>query len=112
VHHLSYPAQITFAFLDGEPLQIYAFIIVFTGACSIPIRCPLFLSATPIGSAARCVLPGIVDFIVMSPLFFQMAARTRRKAKTTSESQLLRGRGEGVGEKRMAGVQVLPHLAD
>ena len=40
LHNMSYPAQIAFAFLDGEPIQIYAFIIVFSGVVIYPYAVP------------------------------------------------------------------------
>lgn len=85
LHHMSYPEQIAFAFLDGEPMQIYAFIIVFSGAVLYTYHVPTqFLSAyaDQASAGALLLLPGIVDVAVMSPLFFrwlnQMETRARR----------------------------------
>lgn len=88
LHHMSYPAQIAFAFLDGEPLAIYAFIIVFSGVIlyhyAVP---PQFLSAyaDQASAGALLLLPGIVDVAVMSPLFFRWLRQMEEKAKRNDE---------------------------
>ncbi|HEY1350327.1 MAG TPA: cytochrome c oxidase assembly protein [Ktedonobacteraceae bacterium] len=85
LHRLSYPAQIAYAFLDGEPLTIFAFLLVFSGAVFYPCAVPTqFLSAyaDQASAGALLLIPGIVDLVVMSPLFFrwlqQMEERARR----------------------------------
>ncbi len=88
LHHMSYPAQIAFAFLDGEPLQLYAFIIVFTGVVLYPYHVPAqFLSAYADQASAGALLlvPGIVDFAVMSPLFFRWLREHEEKARLNDE---------------------------
>lgn len=85
LHQMSYPAQIAFAFLDGEPLTISAFLLVFSGVVLYPPALPAqFLSdsADQTSAGALLLIPGIVDLVVMSPLFFrwlqQMEERARR----------------------------------
>lgn len=88
LHHMSYPAQIAFAFLDGEPLAIYAFIIVFSGVVLYPYAVPTqFLSAYADQSSAGALLllPGIVDLVVMSPLFFRWLHQLEEKARRNDE---------------------------
>lgn len=88
LHNLSHPAQIAFAFLDGEPLQIYAFIIVFSGIVLYPYAVPpQFLTqyADQAAGGALLLLPGIVDFVVMSPLFFRWLRQMDEKAKRNDE---------------------------
>lgn len=88
LHHMSYPAQIAFAFLDGEPMQIYAFIIVFTGVVIYPYAVPAqFLGAFADQASAGALLlvPGIVDFVVMSPLFFRWLREQEAKARLNDE---------------------------
>lgn len=88
LHHMSHPAQIAFAFLDGEPLQIYAFVIVFTGVVIYPYAVPpQFLStyADQAAAGALLLLPGIVDWVVMSPLFFRWLGELEVKAKRNDE---------------------------
>lgn len=88
LHNMSYPAQIAFAFLDGEPLQIYAFIIVFSGVVIYPYAVPAqFLStyADQASAGALLLLPGIVDLVVMSPLFFRWLRQLEEKARRADE---------------------------
>ena len=88
LHNLSHPAQIAFAFLDGEPLQIYAFIIVFSGIVLYPYSVPpQFLTqyADQAAGGALLLLPGIVDFVVMSPLFFRWLRQMDERAKRNDE---------------------------
>lgn len=84
LHRLSYPAQIAFAFLDGEPLALYAFLIVFSGAILYPYAVPVqFLSAyaDQASAGALLLIPGIVDLVVMSPLFFRWLRQIEEKAR-------------------------------
>jgi len=84
LHHLSHPGQIAFAFLDGEPLQIYAFILVFSGVVIYPYAVPAQLFnafADQASAGALLLLPGIVDLVVMSPLFFRWLRDIDEKAK-------------------------------
>ncbi len=107
-HQMSYPAQIAFAFLDGEPLAIYAFIIVFSGVVLYPYAVPTqFLSAyaDQASAGALLLLPGIVDLVVMSPLFFRWLHQLEEKARRNDEriQALLEARGweEGKEENEM-----------
>lgn len=84
VHRLSYPAQIAFAFLDGEPLALYAFLLVFSGATLYPYAVPAqFLSAyaDQASAGALLLIPGIVDLVVMSPLFFRWLHQIEEQAR-------------------------------
>jgi putative membrane protein len=88
LHHMSYPAQMAFAFLDGEPLQLYAFLIVFGGAILYPYQVPSqFLSAyaDQASAGALLLLPGIVDVAVMSPLFFRWLGQIEERARRNDE---------------------------
>lgn len=88
LHHMSYPVQIAFAFLDGEPLQLYAFVVVFTGLVFYPYHVPpQFLSvyADQASAGALLLLPGIVDLVVMSPIFFRWLAQIEAKARVNDE---------------------------
>lgn len=84
LHDLSHPAQIAFAFLDGEPLAIYAFILVFSGVVIYPYAVPAQLFnayADQAAAGALLLIPGIVDLVVMSPLFFRWLHDIDEKAK-------------------------------
>lgn len=85
LHKLSYPAQMLYAFLDGQPLDFYALIIVFTGVVVYPYAVPAQLGigafADQASAGALLLLPGIVDLVVMSPLFFRWLGQLEEKAK-------------------------------
>ena len=121
LHHMSYPARIAFAFLDGEPMQIYAFIIVFSGVVIYPYAVPgQFLSpfADQASAGALLLLPGIVDFIVMSPLFFRWLRQNEEKARINDEriQALLEARAraelEEAEDVEEESYQNAPELAD
>jgi putative membrane protein len=113
LHHMSYPAQIAFAFLDGEPLQLYAFIIVFTGVVLYPYHVPAqFLSsyADQASAGALLLVPGIVDFAVMSPLFFRWLREHEEKARLNDEriQAILEARACAEDEEEEVGSLTLP----
>lgn len=84
LHPRSYLAQIAFAFLDGEPLAIAAFLLAFSGVAFYPYAVPAqFLSASADQAAAGALLliPGIVDLVVMSPLFFRWLQQIEERAR-------------------------------
>jgi len=84
LHQMSYPAQIAFAFLDGEPLTIYAFLLVFSGVVLYPGAVPaqfLSASADQTSAGALLLIPGIVDLVVMSPLFFRWLHQMEEQAR-------------------------------
>ncbi|WP_052889806.1 cytochrome c oxidase assembly protein [Thermogemmatispora carboxidivorans] len=83
---LSYPAQMLYAFLDGQPIDIFAFLLVFSGAIFYPIyarqphprMAPL---SDQEAAGAMLLVPGLVDLIVMTPLFFRWLAALEEKAR-------------------------------
>jgi cytochrome c oxidase assembly factor CtaG len=88
-HKLSYPQQMLYAFLDGQPVDIFAFLLVFTGVVfykhyAIP---PQFIAwgysavADQTIGGAFLLVPGLVDLVVMSPLFFLWLSQIERQAK-------------------------------
>lgn len=84
LHRLSYPAQMLYAFLDGQPMDIYALLIVFTGVVLYPYAVPAQLNigafSDQAAAGALLLLPGIIDLVVMSPLFFRWLAQIDEKA--------------------------------
>ena len=83
---LSYPLQMLYAFLDGQPVDIYAFLLVFSGVVIYPyfaippqIGIPAF-SDQAVGGALL-LIPGLVDLVVMSPLFIRWLAQMEEKQK-------------------------------
>ncbi len=93
LRRLSYPLQMLYAFLDGQPVDIFAFLLVFTGAIFYPyyqIPAPLAqlgLTAYPLQAAGGTFLmiPGLVDLIVMTPLFFRWLGQMETRAKITDQ---------------------------
>jgi cytochrome c oxidase assembly factor CtaG len=93
--NLSYPTQMLYAFFDGQPVDIFAFLLVFTevviythAGYHIPQSWINYgyspLADQTIGGAFLLV-PGIVDLIVMSPLFFRWLAQLEQKQKILDE---------------------------
>jgi cytochrome c oxidase assembly factor CtaG len=86
---LSYPQQMLYAFLDGQPVDIFAFLLVFTGVVfykhyAIPsqlIGWGYSAVADQTIGGAFLLVPGLVDLVVMSPLFFLWLSQIERQAK-------------------------------
>ena len=93
--NLSYPLQMLYAFFDGQPVDIYAFLLVFTGVIfytnyNIPPALVQFgytSLADQTSSGAILLIPGLVDLIVMSPLFFRWLAQIERQAKIADQQR-------------------------
>jgi cytochrome c oxidase assembly factor CtaG len=94
LHKLSYPAQMLYAFLDGQFLDIYALIIVFSGVVLYPYNVPAQLNigafADQASAGALLLLPGIVDLVVMSPLFFRWLGQIDARALQDDERRQAR----------------------
>ncbi len=85
-HSLSYPLQMLYAFLDGQPVDIYAFLLVFSGTVIYPYYAiPPQLGITAYGDQAAggalLLIPGLVDLVVMSPLFIRWLAQMEERQK-------------------------------
>nr|BBH92595.1 hypothetical protein KTA_07940 [Thermogemmatispora argillosa] len=83
---LSYPAQMLYAFLDGQPIDIFAFLLVFSGTIFYPIYArqahPLIAPLSDQEAAgAMLLVPGLVDLLVMTPLFFRWLAELEARAR-------------------------------
>ncbi len=89
MRHLSYPAQMLYAFFDGQPVDIFAFLLVFTEVLMYPgYHVPsLWVAygysplADQIVAGAFLLVPGLVDLLVMSPLFFRWLAQIEERQK-------------------------------
>lgn len=94
IRKMSYPMQILFAFFDGQPVDILAFVLVFSEVSmypyyNIPVQLHLGSGlginftrfADQAAGGALLLVPGLVDIGVMTPLFFKwfglMEQRTR-----------------------------------
>jgi cytochrome c oxidase assembly factor CtaG len=86
LHKISYPVQIFYAFFDGQPVDIFALVLVFSGVpfyphYALPAQLGLSRFADQALGGAFLLVPGLIDLAVMSPLFFrwlgQIEAKTR-----------------------------------
>lgn len=83
--HMSYPMQMAYAFFDGQPMEILAFVLVFTQSTiyhyAIPAPLHFAVFSDQATGGAILLVPGLVDIGVMTPLFFrwfwQIESRTR-----------------------------------
>lgn len=98
VRRLSYPLQMLYAFCDGQPVDIFAFILLFTGVAiysgyAIPPQLNLSAFSDQAVAGAMLLIPGIVDLLVMSPLFIlwlrQIEQRTLQADQKRLEAALL-----------------------
>ncbi len=92
---LSYPMQMLYAFFDGQPVDIYAFLLVLTGAVMYThyIIPPQFIAwgysavADQTIAGAFLLIPGLVDLVVMTPLFFRWLGQIEQKAKLDDQKR-------------------------
>lgn len=73
---MSYPAEMLYVFFDGIPFEIFAFLLVFSGTTiyphySVPPGLGLPEYSDQAASGAMLLFPGVVDLIIMTPLFFK-----------------------------------------
>jgi cytochrome c oxidase assembly factor CtaG len=90
LHKMSYPMQMLYAFLDGQPVDIFAFLLVFSGVViypfyTVPTQLGISAFADQAVGGALLLLPGLVDLVVMSPLFFFWLAQIEQKAKIADQ---------------------------
>ncbi len=90
LHKMTYPMQMLYAFLDGQPLDIFAFLLVFSGVViypyyAVPPQLGVSAFADQAVGGALLLLPGLVDLVVMSPLFFLWLGQLEQKAKIEDE---------------------------
>jgi len=112
LHQLSYPAKMLYAFLDGQPMDVYALIIVFGGVVIYPYNVPVQLNigayADQASAGALLLLPGIVDFVVMSPLFFRWLGQLEENARRNDERRQARREAQERAELLAAEEEELP----
>jgi cytochrome c oxidase assembly factor CtaG len=83
---LNLPLQMAYAFFDGQPVDIFAFVLVFSGVAIYPLyTVPHLLILTAFGdqtvAGAILLIPGLVDLGVMSPLFMRWLGQMEQHAK-------------------------------
>ncbi len=90
---MSYPIQMVYAFFDGQPVDIFAFILVFTGVTiyqfyAIPQQLGLSTFADQAIGGALLLVPGLVDLVVMTPLFFRWLGQIENQTKRADGERL------------------------
>jgi len=90
LRRLSYPQQMLYAFLDGQPVDIFAFLLVFSGVVFYPrymvppqLGIPAFADQAVGG--ALLLLPGLVDLLVMTPLFFRWLGQIEERSRINDQ---------------------------
>lgn len=83
---MSYPMQMLYAFFDGQPVDILAFILVFSGVTiypyyAIPPQLEISSFADQAVGGALLLIPGLIDLVVMSPLFFRWLGQIENQTK-------------------------------
>jgi cytochrome c oxidase assembly factor CtaG len=92
LHRMSYPQQMLYAFLDGQPVDIFAFLLVFSFVVfyphyAVPPQLGISAFADQAVGGALLLLPGLVDLVVMSPLFFKWLGQLEAKAKIADQQR-------------------------
>jgi len=87
---MSYPVQIFYAFFDGQPLDIFALMLVFSGVpfyphYALPPQLGLSRFADQAVGGALLLIPGLIDLAVMSPLFFRWLAQIEAKTRLADQ---------------------------
>jgi putative membrane protein len=87
---MSYPIQMLYAFFDGQPVDIFAFILVFSGTpiythYAIPTQLGVSPFADQTVGGVLLLIPGLVDLGVMTPLFFRWLGQIEQKTKHDDE---------------------------
>jgi putative membrane protein len=93
LHTVTYPQQMLYVFLDGQPLDIYAFLLVFSGVViypfyAIPPQLGISAFADQAMGGALLLLPGLIDLVVMTPLFFLWLSQIEQKARIADQQRL------------------------
>lgn len=93
LRRMTYPIQMVYAFFDGQPVDIFAFILVFTGVTvypyyAIPAQLGLSTFADQAVGGALLLVPGLVDLVVMTPLFFRWLGQIENQTKRADEERL------------------------
>ena len=81
-----------YVFLDGQPLDMYAFLLVFSGVViypfyAIPPQSGISAFADQAMGGALLLLPGLIDLVVMTPLFFLWLAQIEQKARIADQKR-------------------------
>ena len=104
LHNMTCPKQMLYAFLDGQPLDMYAFLLVFSGVVlypfyAIPPQLGISAYADQAVGGALLLLPGLVDLVVMTPLFFLWLAQIEQKQKIADQRRQALAEAQAVEEE-------------
>jgi cytochrome c oxidase assembly factor CtaG len=89
---MGYPVQIFYAFFDGQPLDIFALVLVFSGVpfythYALPAQLGLSRYADQAAGGALLLIPGLIDLAVMSPLFFRWLGQIEEKTRLDDQKR-------------------------
>ena len=92
LHKMTYPLQMLYAFLDGQPVDVFAFLLVFSFVVfyphyAVPPQLGISAFADQAVGGALLLIPGLVDLGVMSPLFFRWLGQLETKAKIDDQQR-------------------------
>ncbi|MGH2493436.1 MAG: cytochrome c oxidase assembly protein [Ktedonobacteraceae bacterium] len=90
LHRMTYPQKMLYAFLDGQPVDVFAFLLVFSFVVlyhhyAVPPQLGISAFADQAAGGALLLLPGLVDLCVMTPLFFRWLGQLEAKAKIADQ---------------------------
>ena len=90
LRRIGYPLQMLYAFLDGQPVDIFAFLLVFSGTVfythyAVPPQLGVSAFGDQAVGGALLLIPGLVDLVVMSPLFIRWLAQMEAQAKINDQ---------------------------
>jgi putative membrane protein len=93
LHSMGYPIKMLYAFFDGQPVDIFAFVLVFTGVAlykfyTIPPQLNLTPFADQTIAGALLLIPGLVDLVVMTPLFFRWLNQIEQRTLLADQRRL------------------------
>lgn len=89
---ISYPVQIFYAFFDGQPVDIFALVLVFSAIpfylhYALPPQLYLSRFADQAIGGALLLIPGLIDLAVMTPLFFHWFAQIEAKTRLADQKR-------------------------
>jgi cytochrome c oxidase assembly factor CtaG len=87
---IGYPLQMLYIILDGEPVDIFAFILVYSSTTLythyvIPAQISITSFGDQSAAGAMLLLPGLVDLAVMTPLFISWMGQIERRTRMDDE---------------------------
>jgi cytochrome c oxidase assembly factor CtaG len=92
LRQMSYPIQMLYAFFDGQPVDIFAFVLVFSfvpiySNYAIPAQLGLSAFSDQAVGGALLLIPGLVDLAVMTPLFFRWLGQIEKRTHLADEER-------------------------